>query len=89
MVVDGSDLVDLDADLLDLLSSWEGQRPFIPPGMRVPCAPDRRKHEDRGQGKTSFREQHQFQGMEPTSVLRLFKQKPWVWKIQTTWAFDE
>lgn len=49
MVVDGSDLVDLDAqDLLDLLSSWEGQRPPVPPGMRVACAPDRRKHEELG-----------------------------------------
>eukprot|EP00435_Cladocopium_sp_Y103_P055980 s1025_g18.t1 len=47
LVVDGSDLVDLDdQDLLDLLSSWEGQRPYVPPGMRVPCAPDRRKHEE-------------------------------------------
>jgi hypothetical protein len=49
MVVDGSDLVDLDAqDLLDVLSSWEGQRPPVPPGMRVACAPDRRKHEEWG-----------------------------------------
>eukprot|EP00435_Cladocopium_sp_Y103_P057124 s1025_g19.t1 len=47
LVVDGSDLVDLDAqDLKDLLSSWEGQRPPVPPGLRVACAPDRRKHEE-------------------------------------------
>ena len=45
-MVDGSDLVDPDAqDLLDPLSSWEGQKPYVPPGMQVPCAPDRWKHE--------------------------------------------
>ena len=56
MVVDGSDLVDLDAqDLLDVLSSWEGQRPPVPPGMRVACAPDRRKHEELGGLGVSWR----------------------------------
>lgn len=45
-MVDGSDLVDPDAqDLLDPLSSWEGKKPYVPPGMMVPCPPDRWKHE--------------------------------------------
>lgn len=75
MVVDGSDLVDLDAqDLLDVLSSWEGQRPPVPPGMRVACAPDRRKHEAQLKNLSRYREeveQHPETVAEEVEIKRL------------------
>ena len=65
-VVDGSDLVDLDADdLIDPKGSWKSNvaRPSTPPGLRVPMPPNRKMHERHMTKMNRFLEQ-----MDPESL---------------------
>jgi len=59
-VVDGSDAVDLDdANLRDLVSSWEicGRRPGLPPKLDLAAPPTRKRHEEYIRSLNYYREE--------------------------------